>query len=97
MVSVCMVTLKTTVVGECYKTERSTDFSNQVAEHRVAELRLEPGALGRHDAAGPRMPPTKLTRLLVRESSMPNTGDRTCCCSSDTSSESIRPLVVASL
>jgi hypothetical protein len=23
-----------------------------VAEHRVAELRLEPGALGRHDAAG---------------------------------------------
>ena len=26
--------------------------SNHVAEHRVAELRLEPGALGRHDAAG---------------------------------------------
>jgi hypothetical protein len=35
------------LVGEA----NSSAKSNQVAEHRVAELGLEPRALGRHDAA----------------------------------------------
>src|ERR1017187_1876188 len=40
-------------------------------------------------SAVPRMPPTKLMRLLVRGSAMPKTGSSTCLCRSVTSSVSI--------
>ena len=48
-------------------------------------------------SAVPRMPPTKLMRLLVRGSSMPKIGARTCFCSSVTSSLSIGSLTCGEL
>ena len=51
------------------------------------------------NSAVPRMPPTKAMRLLVRGSSMPNSGARISVCSSETSSRSMaeRPLVNSGL
>src|SRR5579871_3943708 len=50
-----MFTTIPTSVARKLRFRRLVDMvSDQVAEHRVAEFRLEPRALGRHDAAGVR-------------------------------------------